>query len=71
MIDAYIAEHPLQPAAEAILKIVDAENPPSRFFVGTEGFPVAGAGHASRLATRAEAVSRPMLRKQTVSTREE
>jgi NAD(P)-dependent dehydrogenase (short-subunit alcohol dehydrogenase family) len=37
--------------AEAILKIVDAENPPLRFFVGTEGLPVVRAAYADRLAT--------------------
>lgn len=37
--------------ADAILKIVDAENPPLRFFVGTEGLPRARAAYADRLAT--------------------
>jgi NAD(P)-dependent dehydrogenase (short-subunit alcohol dehydrogenase family) len=37
--------------ADAILKIVDAENPPLRFFVGTEGLPVVRAAYANRLAT--------------------
>jgi NAD(P)-dependent dehydrogenase (short-subunit alcohol dehydrogenase family) len=39
-----------QATAEAVLKIVDAENPPLRFFVGTEGLPVARAAYANRLA---------------------
>jgi NAD(P)-dependent dehydrogenase (short-subunit alcohol dehydrogenase family) len=37
--------------ADAILKIVDAENPPLRFFVGSEGLPRARAAFAERLAT--------------------
>ncbi|HEV2156020.1 SDR family NAD(P)-dependent oxidoreductase [Bradyrhizobium sp.] len=37
--------------ADAILRIVDAENPPLRFFVGTEGLPRARAAYADRLAT--------------------
>jgi NAD(P)-dependent dehydrogenase (short-subunit alcohol dehydrogenase family) len=37
--------------ADAILKIVDAENPPLRLFVGTEGLPRARAAFAERLAT--------------------
>lgn len=36
---------------EAIFKIVDAEQPPLRFFLGTEGLPVARAAYAERLAT--------------------
>ena len=32
--------------ADAILKIVDVERPPLRFFVGTEGLPVARAAYA-------------------------
>ena len=40
-----------QATADAILKIVDAENPPLRFFVGTEGLPRARAAYADRLAT--------------------
>ena len=41
------------PAAtpEAILKIVDAEDPPLRFFVGNTNLPVARAAYAARLAT--------------------
>ncbi len=35
---------------EALFKIVDAECPPLRFFVGTEGLPVARAAYAERLA---------------------
>lgn len=37
--------------AAAILKIVDAENPPLRFFLGTEGMPAARAAYAARLST--------------------
>lgn len=40
-----------QATADAILKIVDAETPPLRFFVGTEGLPIARAAYAERLAT--------------------
>jgi hypothetical protein len=40
-----------QATADAILKVVDAENPPLRFLIGTEGLPVARAAYASRLAT--------------------
>jgi len=40
-----------QATADAILKIVDAENPPLRFFVGTEGLPHARTAYADRLAT--------------------
>ena len=36
---------------EAVLKIVDAENPPLRFFVGTEGLPIARSAYANRLST--------------------
>lgn len=36
--------------ADAILKIVDSERPPLRFFVGAEGLPVARAAYAARLA---------------------
>ena len=36
---------------DAILKIVDAENPPLRFFVGTEGLPRARTAYADRLKT--------------------
>lgn len=36
--------------AEAILTIVDAQDPPLRFFVGTEGLPAAHSAYASRLA---------------------
>jgi NAD(P)-dependent dehydrogenase (short-subunit alcohol dehydrogenase family) len=41
------------PAAtpEAILKIVDAGDPPLRFFVGNTNLPVARAAYAARLAT--------------------
>ncbi|GAC1365133.1 MAG: hypothetical protein NVSMB3_13690 [Acidobacteriaceae bacterium] len=40
------------PAAttEAILQIVDAEDPPLRFFVGSTGLPMARAAYAARLA---------------------
>jgi NAD(P)-dependent dehydrogenase (short-subunit alcohol dehydrogenase family) len=37
--------------AEAVLKIVDAEDPPLRFFVGNTGLPMARAAYAARLAT--------------------
>jgi NAD(P)-dependent dehydrogenase (short-subunit alcohol dehydrogenase family) len=36
--------------APAIMKIVDSDNPPLRFFVGTEGLPQARAAYAARLA---------------------
>lgn len=38
-----------QATAEAVLKIVDAENPPLRIFLGTEGMPLVRAAYASRL----------------------
>lgn len=37
--------------AEAVLKIVDAENPPLRFFLGNTNLPMARAAYAARLAT--------------------
>jgi NAD(P)-dependent dehydrogenase (short-subunit alcohol dehydrogenase family) len=37
--------------AEAILKVVDAEDPPLRFFVGNGSLPMARAAYAARLAT--------------------
>ncbi len=37
--------------AAAILKLVDAETPPLRFFLGTEGLPVARAAYSTRLST--------------------
>jgi len=37
--------------AEAILQIVDAENPPLRFFVGSTGLPMARAAYDARIAT--------------------
>jgi NAD(P)-dependent dehydrogenase (short-subunit alcohol dehydrogenase family) len=40
-----------QATAAAVLKIVDSANPPLRFFVGTEGLPLARAAYAARLAT--------------------
>jgi NAD(P)-dependent dehydrogenase (short-subunit alcohol dehydrogenase family) len=40
-----------QATTDAIFKIVDAKNPPLRFFVGTEGLPLARAAYADRLAT--------------------
>jgi len=40
-----------QATAEAILKIVNTETPPLRFFVGTEGLPLARVAYAGRLAT--------------------
>jgi len=40
-----------QATAEAILKIVDAENPPLRFIFGSTGLPMVRAAYADRLAT--------------------
>lgn len=40
-----------QATVAAILKLVDTDDPPLRFFVGTEGLPVARAAYAARLAT--------------------
>ncbi|RWD60468.1 MAG: SDR family NAD(P)-dependent oxidoreductase [Mesorhizobium sp.] len=40
-----------QATADAILQIVDLEEPPLRFFVGTEGLPIARAAYANRLTT--------------------
>jgi len=37
--------------AEAVMKIADSEEPPLRFFLGTEGLPVAREAYTSRLAT--------------------
>ena len=37
--------------AEAILKVVDAEEPPLRFIFGSETLPIARAAYAERLAT--------------------
>ena len=39
-----------QATTAAVLKIVDSANPPLRFFVGTEGLPLARAAYAARLA---------------------
>jgi NAD(P)-dependent dehydrogenase (short-subunit alcohol dehydrogenase family) len=39
-----------QATAAAVLQIVDAPNPPLRFFVGTEGLPQARAAYATRIA---------------------
>ncbi len=39
-----------QATLSAILKIVDAEQPPLRIFLGTEGLPVAREAYAERLA---------------------
>lgn len=39
-----------QATAEAVLKIIDLEEPPLRFIVGTEGLPAARAAYADRLA---------------------
>lgn len=39
-----------QATPTAILAIVDADRPPLRFFLGTEGLPVARAAYAARLA---------------------
>ena len=40
-----------QATPEAIFQVVDAENPPLRFFVGSHGLPMARAAYADRLAT--------------------
>ena len=40
-----------QATPEAIFQVVDAENPPLRFFVGRHGLPMARAAYADRLAT--------------------
>ena len=40
-----------QATAEAVLKVVDAENPPLRFMIGSGGLPMARAAYADRLAT--------------------
>jgi hypothetical protein len=40
-----------QATTEAVLKIVDMETPPLRFFLGTEGLPVVRSAYAARLAT--------------------
>ncbi len=40
-----------QATAEAVLKIVDAENPPLRFFLGNQNLPLVRATYADRLAT--------------------
>ena len=37
--------------AEAVLKVVDAENPPLRFILGNTGLPMVRAAYADRLAT--------------------
>jgi hypothetical protein len=39
-----------QATAAAVLKLVDAENPPLRFIVGCRNLPVAKAAYAERLA---------------------
>ena len=39
-----------QATAGAILKLVDAENPPLRFFLGDQNFPLVRAAYASRFA---------------------
>ena len=36
---------------EAIFKIVDTENPPLRFFLGSQNLPWVRAAYAERLAT--------------------
>lgn len=36
--------------AQAVLQVVDAADPPLRFFLGTEGMPAARAAYAARLA---------------------
>ena len=40
-----------QATPEAIFQVVDTENPPLRFFVGSHGLPMARAAYADRLAT--------------------
>ena len=40
-----------QATPEAIFKIVDADNPPLRFFLGSTGLPMVRATYADRLAT--------------------
>jgi hypothetical protein len=40
-----------QATADAVLKIVDGEDPPLRFFVGSEGLSLVRAAYADRLAT--------------------
>ena len=40
-----------QATAEAVLKIVDAENPPLRLILGSTGLPMVRAAYADRLAT--------------------
>ena len=40
-----------QATADAVLKIVDAEDPPLRFFLGSENLPLVRAAYADRLAT--------------------
>ena len=40
-----------QATAEAVLQIVDAENPPLRFILGSTGLPMVRAAYADRLAT--------------------
>jgi hypothetical protein len=62
-----------QATAEAILKIVDAEDPPLRFAVGAGVLPMARAAYAARLATWEawEAVSNAAQgepRKQTIAS---
>jgi NAD(P)-dependent dehydrogenase (short-subunit alcohol dehydrogenase family) len=62
-----------QATAEAILKIVDAEDPPLRFAVGAGVLPMARAAYADRLATWEawEAVSNAAQgepRKQTIAS---
>jgi len=48
-----------QATSQAVLQIVDADKPPLRLFLGTEGMPVVRAAYAARLAewTQWEAVS--------------
>ena len=43
-----------QATANAILKVVDAENPPLRFVLGSQTIPMARATYAERLATWGE-----------------
>lgn len=48
-----------QATAQAVLQVVDADKPPLRLFLGTEGMPVVRAAYAARLTewTQWEAVS--------------
>jgi hypothetical protein len=47
-LSAHVADP--QATLPAMLKIIDAEHPPLRIFLGTEGMPVVRAAFAERLA---------------------